>query len=116
MDRSGDYRYGSCCQVMIRKNERITVDELHKRRTKTADIVKITGFKPTSVYRTVKLFKETGGIADSPRKGRSTTSPTPQNIKEIRSEFNEIRGVRCAKWQKSSGSASGASKTLTKTS
>ncbi|KAJ1347683.1 hypothetical protein KIN20_002810 [Parelaphostrongylus tenuis] len=69
---------------MDRKKERIAVDELHKTVTKTADIVKIDWCKPASVCGAVKRFNENERIDDRPRKGRSTTSSTPENTQNIR--------------------------------
>lgn len=69
---------------MSDKNQRATVVELHKTGMKTADIVRTTGFKPASVYRAVKRFKETGGTSDRPRSGRPTTATTPENVNKLR--------------------------------
>ncbi len=43
---------------MNRENIRIAIVELHKSGMKTADIVKTTGFKQSTVYDAVKRFKE----------------------------------------------------------
>ncbi|KAJ1348679.1 von Willebrand factor type A domain [Parelaphostrongylus tenuis] len=84
--------------VINHRNERIRAAELHKTGTKTAAIVRISDFKPASVYRVLKRFKETGGIQDCPLKGRSITSSTSGNIQKIRCHLSETRSVRCAKW------------------
>ena len=69
---------------MDRNNERITVVKLHNTGMKTADIVRTTGFKQSTVYDAVKRYKETGGTADRPRSGRPITETTPKNINKIR--------------------------------
>lgn len=69
---------------MACQNQRVTAVELHKAGMKTADIVRMTGFKPASVYRAVKRYKDTGGTADSPRSGRPITATSPENVNKLR--------------------------------
>ncbi|CAK9821600.1 Transposable element Tc3 transposase [Anthophora retusa] len=63
---------------------------------KTADIVRTTGFKKSTVYDAVKRFKETGGSLDRPRSGRPATAVTPENVKKVRCRIyrNSERSMR----------------------
>lgn len=81
---------------MSRENQRIAIVELHKTGMKTADIVRTTGFKQSTVYDAVKRFKETGKTSDRPRSGRPTTATTPGNVNRIRCRVrrNSKRSMR----------------------
>lgn len=81
---------------MDRENQRVTIMKLHKKRMKTADIVRSTGYKQRTVYDVVKRYKETGGTADRPRSGRPTIATTPENIQKVRCRIqrNPERSMR----------------------
>ncbi|KAJ1370720.1 hypothetical protein KIN20_032513 [Parelaphostrongylus tenuis] len=59
---------------MDRRNQLIAEVQLHKTAMKAADIVRVGWFKPASVNRAVKCFKDTGGYEDRPRIRRPATS------------------------------------------
>ena len=63
---------------------RKTIVELHKAGIKTADIVRTTGYKKSTVYDAVKRFQELGNSQDRPRSGRPTTATTPENVNKVR--------------------------------
>ncbi|KAJ1365150.1 hypothetical protein KIN20_025379 [Parelaphostrongylus tenuis] len=84
-------------KYMDRKYQRIAADELHKKGTKTAHVVKIKSKRvllSRNVYRTVKGFNETEGFKKRPRKCRRTTPTILDNIQKIAAEFNKLRGMR----------------------
>ncbi|KAJ1365656.1 hypothetical protein KIN20_026057 [Parelaphostrongylus tenuis] len=86
----------TCAQVLVRKNQRITVTELLKTGMKHPIFLKLTGTKPASVYRAVKCVKGVEGIEDCHRKGRPTTSSTPKKHSKIRRQCqrNPERSIR----------------------
>ncbi|XP_015438888.1 PREDICTED: putative uncharacterized protein FLJ37770 [Dufourea novaeangliae] len=51
---------------------------------KTAEIVKTTRFKKSTVYEAVKRFQELGGTSDRSRCGRPTTATTRNNVNKVR--------------------------------
>lgn len=73
------------------KENRIAVIALHKcgiERARIFDLLKPLKISRVFVYRTVKLFIDTGNVIDRKRSGRPRTVRTPQAINAVRSRIN----------------------------
>ena len=81
---------------------------------KTADIVRTTGYKQSTVYNVLKRYKETGSTADRPRKDRPTIATTPENIQKARCQIqrNPERSMR--KMAKELGISEGSVRNIVK--
>lgn len=72
------------------KENRIAIIALHKckvERARIFDLLKPLKIKRDFVYRTVKLFEDTGGVNDRNKSGRPRTARTPQAIGAVRSRI-----------------------------
>lgn len=70
---------------------RIAVIALYKcgiERGRIFDLLKLLKIKRDFVYRTVKLFVDTGGVYDRKKSGRPRTVRTPEAIGAVRSRIN----------------------------
>ncbi|KAJ1353890.1 hypothetical protein KIN20_010660 [Parelaphostrongylus tenuis] len=92
-----------CAKVMDRKNEGIPVVAMHKTRMKTVDIVKFEWFQTSKCLQSRETFsKKLEVIEDCIEK---IVRPPRLLRKAFRSVamYNEIWGVRCAKWLQKPG-------------
>ena len=69
-------------------NKRAAIIELHRAGKTKPEIVKLLKAPKSTVYHTLRRFKELGTTEDRPRSGRPRTSRTPKMIKAVKARIN----------------------------
>ena len=70
--------------------QREAIIELHRAGKKNSDIIKLIKAPKSTVYNTIKRFKELGNASDRPRSGRPRTPRTQKLINTVKTRVTRI--------------------------